>query len=171
MSASGFSKSNVIALDVGSKLMSAMSVKFGVWVTALSAWWLGSCAGFCGVADGVGRMLMKTWPHEPYTDCMCSRRSFNCCSVGGLEEERGGCWGDCARTVRLGVRGDGREVCTGDRKKASCGPGWGWLCGCATCIECCDVCPRLVLLTVLASCWKDRVSMGPGVVKSWYWPC
>jgi hypothetical protein len=27
-------------------------------------------------------------------------------------------------------------------------------------------CPRLVLLTVLSSCWKGRVSMGPGCVCS-----
>lgn len=38
--------------------------------------------------------------------------------------------------------------------KGSRKPGWGWLCGCATCINCCWACPRLVLLTVLPSRWK-----------------
>jgi hypothetical protein len=112
---------------------------------------------------GVGRILMKTCPLEPYTDCMCSWSSFSCCSLGAFEGERGGCWGDCARSVRRGVRGEGREVCicTGDRRKASWGPGWGMLCGCATCIESCGSCPRLVLLTVLSSCLKVVVSKGP----------
>lgn len=87
MSASGFSKSKVMALDVGSKLRSPISVKFGGCVIAVSGSWLGKCTGFCGVAVGVGRMLIKTCPHEPYTDCICSRSSFSCCSVGALDGE------------------------------------------------------------------------------------
>ena len=81
--------------------------------------------------------------------------------------------GDCRRLNLRGVRGVEEEICTGDAKKASWGPGWGCLCGCATCIECCDGCPRvLVLLTVLSSCWKDGTSKGPGCwVSSWYWAC
>jgi hypothetical protein len=169
MSRSGFSKSNVMALEVGAKLMSDIWPKFGGCVIALRDSWLGNCAGLCGVAVGVGRMLMKTCPQEPYTDCMCSWRSFNCCSVGAFEGERGGCWGDCARSVRRGVRGE--EICTGDRNKVSWGPGWGWLCDCATCIESCGVCPRLVILTVLSSCRKVGVSFGPGCVGPGKYPC
>jgi hypothetical protein len=45
-------------------------------------------------------------------------------------------------------------------KELSWGPGWGWLCGCATCISCCCGCPRLVILTVLSSCWKDSKFCG-----------
>jgi hypothetical protein len=60
------------------------------------------------------------------------------------------------------------EICTGDAKKVSWGPGWGWLCGCATCILCCGICPRLlVLLTVLLSCWKGPSCCG----YSWYGAC
>ena len=100
---------------------------------------------------------MNTCADEPYTDCMCSCTAFICCSVGSLEGERGACGGDCCRSVRTGVRGEGRDCCTGDRKKESWKPGWGWLCCCATCINCCCGCPMLVILTVLSSCWKDVI--------------
>ena len=58
----------------------------------------------------------------------------------------------------MGERGDLDlgESCTGECRKGSWGPGWGWLCGCATCIVCCGCCPRwLVKLTALSSCWYE----------------
>lgn len=112
-------------------------------------------------------MLIKTCPQDPYTDCMCSWSSFSCCSDGGFEGERGGGCGDCLRSVRCGVRGEGRDCCTGDDMKGSWRPGWGWLCVCATCINCCGGCPMLlVILTVLSSCWKGSISMWAGFIWS-----
>ena len=162
-----------MAFELGSRLISVMPVKPEERAFVPKDSWLGNCADFCGVEVGVGSMLMKTCPHEPYTDWMCSWSSFSCCSVGGLEGEEGSCLGDCTRVILCGVRGVDEVICTGDAKKVSRGPGWGCLCVCATCIECCDDCPRLlVLLTVLSSCWKDGVSKGPGFGEySWYWAC